>query len=118
MLLKPETVALMGTDQLPGMACGVMKSSDADLTHDADFFPGERAGWSLSFLINRHDVRGGRPAGSLSWAGLANSYYWIDTKNGIAAVLATQMLPFFDPQVIALLRSFEHLVYEGLAPRS
>lgn len=112
-VLKPETVALMQIDQLPRMACGVIKSSDKDLSNDADFFPGEAAGWGISFLINRHQVPGGRAPNSLGWAGLANSYYWIDPTNGIAAVIATQILPFFDPKMIALLHDFERTVYAG-----
>ena len=67
-------------------------------THDVELFPGMRKGWGLSFLINAEDVPGGRAAGSLAWAGLANTYYWIDPERDRAGVIATQILPFADPR--------------------
>ncbi len=34
--------------------------------------------WGLSFMINDEHAPTGRTAGSLAWAGLANTYFWID----------------------------------------
>ncbi len=48
---------------------------------------------ALSFMINDQDAPTGRPAGSLTWAGLANLFYWIDRKNGVGGFWATQILP-------------------------
>ena len=56
---------------------------------------------------------GRRAAGSLAWAGLRNTYYWIDPTRGIAGTLMTQVLPFADPAVLALLAEFETAVYAG-----
>jgi methyl acetate hydrolase len=70
-----------------------------------------RKGWGLSFLINDEDVPGGRAAGSLAWAGLANTYYWIDPRRDVAGMIATQILPFADPKVLAVLEDFERAVY-------
>jgi CubicO group peptidase (beta-lactamase class C family) len=39
-------------------------------------------------------VPGGRSAGSVAWAGLANTYFWIDPKKNVAGVYLTQILPF------------------------
>ncbi len=110
-VLRPETVAEMTRDHCPGMDCGRVLSVAPEVLHDAEFFPGTQAGWGLSFVINRAAVPHGRAAGSLAWAGLSNCYYWIDLKRDICAVLATQLLPFFDPKTIALLREFERRVY-------
>lgn len=41
-----------------------------------------------------------------------NSYYWIDRSKAIAAVLTTQLLPFFDMPVIETLIGFEMAVYQ------
>ncbi len=110
-VLRSETVVEMVRDQVPDMDCGCVPSVSPEILHDADFFPGTRAGWGLSFVINRAAVPQGRTAGSLAWAGLSNCYYWIDLKRNLCAVLATQLLPFFDPKTIALLREFERRVY-------
>jgi CubicO group peptidase (beta-lactamase class C family) len=56
-----------------------------------------------------------RSPGSMSWAGIFNTEFWIDPRRGIAAVLLMQYLPFYDPAAIDTLQRFEQLVYQGLA---
>ena len=56
----------------------------------------------------------GRPAGSLAWAGLANSFYSIDPVNRLCGVWATQLLPFFHPTAIEGFRAFETAVHDAL----
>ena len=75
-------------------------------------FPGRHAQWGLSFLINPEPLPTGRSAGSLAWAGLANSYYWIDPVKQVAGVYATQLLPFYDAQAVSLFGAFESVVYD------
>jgi hypothetical protein len=60
-------------------------------------------------------VPGGRSAGSVAWAGLNNTYYWLDPTRRVAGALFTQILPFGDPAVLRLLREFERAVYRVLA---
>ena len=52
------------------------------------------------------------PAGSLAWAGLANSYFWIDPAKQVTGVYATQLLPFFDAKAVRLFEEFEAAVYQ------
>jgi methyl acetate hydrolase len=65
-------------------------------------------------MINDEAAPTGRPAGRLAWAGLANSYYWIDPKNGIGGVYATQISPFADKKSVPLFFEFEKAVYQNL----
>jgi CubicO group peptidase (beta-lactamase class C family) len=106
-LLKPETVAEMARDQIGPLSVTPMVSAAPAATNDVDFFPGLPCGWGLSFLVNRRPTPQGRSAGALAWAGLANTYYWIDHGRGTAGVMLTQIMPFFDPKAIALFRGFE-----------
>jgi CubicO group peptidase (beta-lactamase class C family) len=62
-------------------------------------------------MINLGAVRGGRSAGSLTWAGLCNTYYWIDPARRTAAVFMTQVLPFADERALRVYRQFERGVY-------
>ena len=62
-------------------------------------------------MVNEEDAPTGRPRGSLGWAGLANSYYWIDRRNGIAGYWATQVLPFADPVSFGGYLDFETTTY-------
>ena len=106
-LLKAETVAEMARDQIAPLSVRPLVSAMPAASHDADFFPGQSQGWGLSFLVNRAPSPQGRSAGGLAWAGLANTYYWIDHGRGTAGVFLTQILPFFDPHAIRLFRGFE-----------
>jgi CubicO group peptidase (beta-lactamase class C family) len=108
-VLAPETVALMGRHAMGDLRCRNLNSSAPASTNDVDFLDGMQ--WGLSFLINPEPLPTGRSAGSLAWAGLANSYYWIDPVKRVAGVYATQLLPFYDAAAVALLGEFESAVY-------
>lgn len=69
--------------------------------------------WGLSFLINTQQAPTGRSAGSLAWAGLANTYFWIDRTRRVAGVFLSQVLPFYDHTAIDLFRKFETEVYRA-----
>ena len=113
-VLKSETVEMMSVNQIGDCRVPLLKSAVPESSNDAEFFPGLEKGWGLSFMILEQDAPTGRPAGSLSWAGLANSFYWIDPKNGIGGVYATQIIPFADTKSLPLAESFESLVYQNL----
>ena len=70
--------------------------------------------WGLSFLINTETGPAGRSAGSLAWAGLNNTYYWLDPVKQVAGVLMTQTLPFADAAVLQTLDAFESAVYASV----
>ncbi|PZD83115.1 hypothetical protein DEJ61_17705 [Bacilli bacterium] len=65
--------------------------------------------------MTTEDSSTGRKAGSLSWAGLANTYFWIDPVSKITGVILTQILPFADQKVLNLADKFEATVYEQKA---
>jgi CubicO group peptidase (beta-lactamase class C family) len=70
--------------------------------------------WGLSFMINTAQTPEGRSPGSLAWAGLANTYYWIDPARDITGVILMQVLPFADPLCLSSFAAFESGVYAGL----
>ena len=113
-VLKKETIDLMGSNNIGDIEAGVLKSVLKNLANDTDFFPGMSQKWGLSFLINTKDAPNGRSAGSMTWAGLANTYFWIDRTRRVGGVLMTQILPFGDPAVLKLYESFERSVYRSL----
>jgi CubicO group peptidase (beta-lactamase class C family) len=85
-----------------------------ELTHPANFFPGMPQKWGLGFLMNTAQTPQGRSPASLAWAGLANTFFWIDPTQRVTGVFLTQILPFFDPKTIALFRAYEAAVYQAL----
>lgn len=110
-VLKPETV-----QQLARNGLGVLKSSgwptaNPRLANAGEFFPGLGKSWAYTFMVNDEDAPTGRPAGSLSWAGLGNLYYWIDRRNGLGGFWGTQVLPFHDVGSYPASVDFESVVY-------
>ncbi len=112
-ILRPETVAEMARNQIGALRAGAMATTMPALSAAVDWFPDQTPGWGLGFLINPEPGPDGRAAGSLAWAGIANTFYWIDPTNGLAAVLLMQFLPFADPGALAVLGAFERVVYAG-----
>lgn len=115
-VLKPETVVWavkngLQEHQKVGMLPGVI----ASLSNDAEFFPGLKKSWSYTFMVNDEEAPTGRPAGAIGWAGLANSFYWIDRQNGVGGYWATQILPFGDPVSFGGYLDFETAVYQTVA---
>jgi len=110
-ILRPATVASMQVNQIGPLTAGKMKSYNAAVSSDVDIQPGASEKWGLGFLINTSPYKGGRAAGSLAWAGLFNTFYWIDPKSDRCAVLLMQFLPFVDREAVGLLGDFERAVY-------
>lgn len=113
-LLKPETVDQMTRNNMGDTRVTMLKTAMPPLSNDAEFFPGVPKSWGLSFQINEAPAPTGRPAGGLMWAGLANSYFWIDLRNRIGGVYLTQVLPFADKKSLPLYFDFESAVYRSL----
>ena len=110
-ILRPETVALMARNHMGDLNVLPMRTFNPRMSNDVELFPNMDKKWGLSFLINTQDVPGRRSAGSLAWAGINNTYYWLDPKKQVAGVLMTQVLPFGDATVLGLLDRFEEAVY-------
>lgn len=113
-VLKPETVALMGQNHIGDLTIGKMTTVAPMYTNDVDLFPDIVKKWGLSFLINTAKTPEGRSAGSLAWAGLANTYFWIDPARDVTGVILMQVLPFVDAKCIEAFAGFERGVYAGL----
>jgi methyl acetate hydrolase len=110
-ILQAKTVASMQVNQIGDLTAGKMKSSRPNISSDVDIQPGFTEKWGLGFLINTTAYPHGRSAGSLAWAGIANTYYWIDPKRSLCAVLMMQFYPFVDKEGVGLLGDFEWSVY-------
>jgi methyl acetate hydrolase len=85
----------------------MMRSNNPPLALEVETFPGQVKKLGLSFLINTEDVAGFRAAGSLTWGGIHNTFFWIDLKRRVTAVAMMQILPIGDPHVIGTMVAFE-----------
>ena len=114
-ILSTQMVSTMSSNNMGHLRVTPVTSINQNLSADFEFMRGVPKSWGLSFQINEDNVVGGRKAGSLSWAGLFNTHFWIDRTSGFGALLMTQTLPFMLPQVANLLDQFEQTVYQSLA---
>ncbi len=110
-ILQAKTVDAMATNQIGDLSAGKLKTARPDVSSDVDFHPGIKDGWGFGFLINSKGYEGGRSAGSLAWAGIMNTYFWIDPHKGMAGAIMMQFLPFADKEAVAVLSDFERAVY-------
>jgi methyl acetate hydrolase len=110
-ILKPETVVEMARNHVGAHPAGRMATAMPDLGRAYDPFPGMDCGWGLGFLINPERGPNGRAAGSLAWAGIFNSYYWIDPVSDIAGVFMAQHMPFADPGALGAYAALERMAY-------
>jgi methyl acetate hydrolase len=113
-VLKPKTVALMGQNHIGDLNVVTLKTIRPDLSNDANFFPQMQHKWGLSFDINTEPGPAGRSPGSLCWAGLFNTYFWIDPTKRVTGTIMTQLLPFADAAVLKLYAQFESGLYDAL----
>ena len=113
-ILHPDTAAMLGQNQIGAIEAGIMKTAMPTRSADIDLFPGASLKWGLATMINAEAGPNGRSAGTLTWAGLYNTHYWIDPARRVVGVLMTQILPFGDPAAMRLYGQFERAAYDSL----
>jgi CubicO group peptidase (beta-lactamase class C family) len=116
-VLRPETVALINQNQIGDLQAGRLPSLIPERAHDFELFPGMAVRWGLAYMLNSEPGPDGRSVNSLSWAGIFNSYYWLDPARRVAGVILSQFLPFADPAMLRLYGRFERGVYALLEAR-
>ena len=109
-ILQEVTVKSMASNHMGARTMVDLATSVPDMTNDLAFFPGVTKNWGLTFMRNEQTTAHGRAAGTLAWAGLANTYFWIDIAGGTAGVWATQLFPFNDEAAVESFFEFESVV--------
>jgi CubicO group peptidase (beta-lactamase class C family) len=110
-ILSPESVAAMGTNQIGDLVISPIASVIPTLATDAAALPGALDKFGLGFALNTRSAETPRGTNTLTWAGIFNTFFWIDRDKEVGAVLMTQMLPGLDPGPLQLLEDFDRAVY-------
>jgi CubicO group peptidase (beta-lactamase class C family) len=113
-IIGADTVARMGQNHTGAVDVGRLVPTVPAISNIVQFMAGTRRCWGLGFQVNLEPLPTGRSAGSLAWAGLGNTYFWIDPALGVGGVLLTQVLPFADAAVMDVFARFETAVYRAL----
>ena len=106
----------MAANQIGNLEAGIMKTTNPALSNDVDFFPGTRLRWGLGHMINADPVPEGRRAGSLTWAGLYNTYYWIDPGDAHGRRDHDADPAVCRPPALKVYRGFERAIYRAYKP--
>lgn len=110
-ILSARSVAAMAENHIGALGVPALKTAMPDRSDDFSFIADGRDKWGLGFLITADAVPGKRSAGSLSWGGIDNTYFWLDRSRGVAGVILMQFLPFADHKALSLYDAFERGVY-------
>jgi CubicO group peptidase (beta-lactamase class C family) len=112
-ILRPQTVDAAFRNQIGELDFPEsIPSHDPNFSCDINLGPGLK--WGLGLLLNTEDVPGMRRAYSGSWAGIANTHFWIDRTSGICASLYSNLLPFVPPAALRLYQEFELALYASV----
>ena len=117
-ILRPESVAQMTQNQIGDLTLVPMRSVMPDFARDPIYLPGSLDKFGSGFGINTKPVPGGRGTGSFAWAGIFDTFFWIDPSRKTCAVILMQVLPFSNEGAISVAEDFERAVYGSPALRS
>jgi CubicO group peptidase (beta-lactamase class C family) len=109
-LLEPAGIAAITQNQIGDLKAERQEKALAERSNDFIFMDGSQR-FGFGVLIETRDRPAGRAAGTFSWGGVFNTYFWVDPRADVGAVLLMQTSPFADPDSVALLESFERAVY-------
>lgn len=102
-LLKPETVAMMMTNQLP-QGWGISFPSVGDV-------PGKGFGLGGAVTVNPSENDPAQSEGEFEWGGMAGTHWWISPRHNMAGVLMTQrLMGFWHPYSF----EFKKLAYQAV----
>jgi methyl acetate hydrolase len=114
-LLTVESVRLMGQNQLGAIFVEQQPAANPLVTKPFPLGAGlDRFGLGFQIASKRDGKARRRSPGSLSWAGIYNTQFWIDPRRHIAGIVLMQLLPFYDGGAMRTLRDFERTVYQHL----
>jgi CubicO group peptidase (beta-lactamase class C family) len=102
-ILQPATVALMTSNTLPPELTPVTYSSLADSTYGF--------GLGVAVKIDTAGATRPGPAGIFRWSGYLGTYFWVDPRNELIAMVWTQLSP---GAAVPLEARFQELVYAAL----
>ena len=110
-VLQSDTVEMMSANHMGDLRVSTLTTAMPPFSLDAELFDGEEKSWGLTFQRHEQASKTGAPAGTLTWAGLANSYFWIDRENGIGGCYLSQIIPFADPATVSVFYEMMKTVY-------
>ena len=111
-ILSEASVKMMGQNAMGSIFVQLQPDADKQRTKPFPLGAGKEK-FGLGFQIAA-ETPGFRSPGSMSWAGIFNTEFWVDPVKHVGGVHMMQLLPFYDDGAIRALRGFEETVYKNL----
>jgi methyl acetate hydrolase len=112
-LLSESSCAEMLRNQIGDLTAQVQTTAVPSRSNDFIFMNGTQK-FGFGFALESTSQPTGRPAGTASWAGIYNTWFWLDPDSEFAAVVMMQVQPFADTWCVELCRVFERALYDCL----
>jgi CubicO group peptidase (beta-lactamase class C family) len=115
-ILKEQTVREMARNQTGNVKVRLQPTAEPLRSKPYPLGAGEDV-WGLGFQIAApaKPASNMRRPGSMNWAGINNTFYWIDPQSQIGVVVLMQILPFYDDAAIKILRGVEERIYQHIS---
>jgi CubicO group peptidase (beta-lactamase class C family) len=112
-LLKEQTVRDMERNQTGDVKVRLQPTAEPLRSRPYPLGAGEDV-WGLGFQLAApaKPVANMRRPGSMNWAGINNTFFWIDPQSEIGVIVLMQVLPFYDDAALQILQGVERLVYQ------
>jgi methyl acetate hydrolase len=106
-VLTAELVRQMTRNQIGALTVSKLISFQPERSSDFELYPSvpgkdSPSKFGFGFLISE---------GRLAWAGVINTFFWIDPVRELCAVVMMQFTPFADAAAMGVLHDFERAVY-------
>jgi methyl acetate hydrolase len=116
-ILSEKSIQEMDSNQIGAVLVTLQPDAMPQLTRPFPLGAGhDKFGLGFQITADTPDAHTYRRPGSMSWAGIFNTEFWVDPRTGIGGVLMMQFLPFYDESAIRTLREFEATTYREFAP--
>lgn len=112
-ILAPESVREITRNQIGDLEATMQRSALNERSNDFVFMDGTQK-FGFGVMIETQSAPGKRATGSYSWAGIVNTYFWVDPARSLATVLLMQLAPFASRASVEMLQRFETAVYSDL----
>ncbi len=115
-ILKEQTVREMSRNQTGNVKVRLQPTAEPLRSKPYPLGAGEDV-WGLGFQIAApaKPASNMRRPGSMNWAGINNTFYWIDPEKQIGVIVLMQILPFYDDAAIKILQGVEERVYQNVS---
>jgi len=113
-ILAPETVGAMTTNQIGELFAERETTAFLSRTNDFIFMDGTQK-FGFGVTVETEDKPTGRRKGSYGWAGILNTYFWVDPVSEIAGTIMMQLRPFAVEACVDVYRRFERSVYDSIS---